>query len=140
MPYACSACGHQNPDDARFCQSCGSPLSPAERSTRYEPTDHYRSYNNDGYSGYDSYNAPSSAPTSVLVWSILATVFCCQLTGIVAIVFAALAMSADGAGNRALASRHAATAKTWAWVSFGLGLAFIGIYVVIVMLGTMAGP
>jgi class 3 adenylate cyclase/tetratricopeptide (TPR) repeat protein len=26
---ACSTCGRENPDDARFCNSCGAPLAPA---------------------------------------------------------------------------------------------------------------
>jgi Inner membrane component of T3SS, cytoplasmic domain/zinc-ribbon domain len=26
----CARCGHQNPEDARFCSSCGAPLGPAE--------------------------------------------------------------------------------------------------------------
>jgi hypothetical protein len=26
----CARCGHQNPDDARFCSSCGAPLSSAD--------------------------------------------------------------------------------------------------------------
>jgi rRNA maturation endonuclease Nob1 len=25
----CSACGRDNPEDARFCNSCGAPLAPA---------------------------------------------------------------------------------------------------------------
>ena len=26
----CARCGHQNPEDARFCSSCGAPLGPLE--------------------------------------------------------------------------------------------------------------
>ena len=26
----CARCGHQNPEDARFCSSCGAPLGPGE--------------------------------------------------------------------------------------------------------------
>jgi hypothetical protein len=26
----CARCGHQNPDDARFCSSCGAPLAPSD--------------------------------------------------------------------------------------------------------------
>jgi NMD protein affecting ribosome stability and mRNA decay len=26
----CARCGHQNPEDARFCSSCGAPLNAAE--------------------------------------------------------------------------------------------------------------
>ena len=29
MPF-CTACGHQNPDDARFCSHCGTRLVTAE--------------------------------------------------------------------------------------------------------------
>ena len=32
----CTRCGHENPDDARFCAQCGAPLSRA--STRRRPT------------------------------------------------------------------------------------------------------
>jgi class 3 adenylate cyclase/tetratricopeptide (TPR) repeat protein len=32
----CSKCGRENPDDARFCASCGSPLSDAAGSAREE--------------------------------------------------------------------------------------------------------
>jgi hypothetical protein len=26
----CARCGHQNPEDARFCSSCGAPLGPGD--------------------------------------------------------------------------------------------------------------
>jgi hypothetical protein len=29
----CARCGHQNPEDARFCSSCGSPLGENEDTT-----------------------------------------------------------------------------------------------------------
>jgi hypothetical protein len=29
----CARCGHQNPEDARFCSSCGAPLGPGEEET-----------------------------------------------------------------------------------------------------------
>ena len=29
MPF-CTACGKQNPDDARFCSQCGTRLQPAD--------------------------------------------------------------------------------------------------------------
>jgi uncharacterized membrane protein YvbJ len=31
MP-ACSSCGHENADDARFCSACGTPLIGEARS------------------------------------------------------------------------------------------------------------
>jgi hypothetical protein len=29
----CARCGHQNPEDARFCSSCGAPLAPEHEET-----------------------------------------------------------------------------------------------------------
>ena len=29
----CARCGHQNPEDARFCSSCGAPLGAADEET-----------------------------------------------------------------------------------------------------------
>ena len=29
-PVLCARCGHQNPEDARFCSSCGAPLTPLD--------------------------------------------------------------------------------------------------------------
>lgn len=140
MPLICSACSHDNPDDGRFCQKCGSPLSAADRSTKYDKHDaQFRDpYTRGDYQEYDSYQAPPSA-TPVLVWSILATVFCCQITGIVAIVFAALAMSAIGERNYVRAQRQIQTAKTWAWISFGLGLVAALIYGVIGFMNASGG-
>ncbi|WP_205472347.1 FHA domain-containing protein [Nocardioides sp. SYSU D00038] len=36
MPF-CTACGHSNPDDARFCSQCGTPLVTAEATGANEP-------------------------------------------------------------------------------------------------------
>jgi pSer/pThr/pTyr-binding forkhead associated (FHA) protein len=36
MPY-CTACGHQNPDDARFCSQCGTRIVTAEPATGEQP-------------------------------------------------------------------------------------------------------
>ena len=39
MPY-CTECGHQNPDDARFCSQCGHRIAAAgARETSGEPAD-----------------------------------------------------------------------------------------------------
>jgi hypothetical protein len=47
----CARCGHQNPEDARFCSSCGAPLgdnedttltlSAVEAATEEDELDHY---------------------------------------------------------------------------------------------------
>ena len=140
MSLICPSCSHTNPDDSRFCQKCGSPLSESDRSTKMEPEDRYQSGYGDYGSGAGGDYVTRSSPSGMLVWSILATIFCCQIAGIVSIVFTALAMSADGQGNYALANRHLKTAKTWAWVAFGVGIAFTVLYGVLIAVGALAGP
>ncbi len=140
MSLVCPSCSHNNPDDSRFCQKCGSPLSESDRSTRFEPEDRDRSGYGEYGSGAGGDYVARSSPSGMLVWSILATVFCCQPAGIVAIVFTALAMSADGQGNYAQADRNLSTAKTWAWAAFGIGLAGYLIYLVFVFIAVAAGP
>ncbi len=64
--------------------------------------------------------------TNWLVWSILATIFCCLIGGVVAIIYSANANSAYAAGRIEEAKRANNQAKTWFWVSFGVGL-FVGV-------------
>ncbi|AWV08496.1 CD225/dispanin family protein [Marilutibacter maris] len=73
-----------------------------------------------------------------LVWAILSTLFCCLPAGIVSIVFAAQVNGKVAAGDIAGAQESSDKAKTWAWVSFGLGLAAIVIYLALMGLGMMS--
>ena len=58
-----------------------------------------------------------------LVFSILVTIFCCVPFGIVSIVYAAQVNGKLAAGDYAGAVDASNKAKTWCWVSFGIGLA-----------------
>ncbi|MGB0135247.1 CD225/dispanin family protein [Dokdonella sp.] len=59
-----------------------------------------------------------------LIWAILATIFCCLPTGIVAIVYAAQVDGKVSLGDTAGARESARLAGIWSWVSLGLGLLF----------------
>ena len=62
-------------------------------------------------------------PDNYLVWAILTTVCCgCMPFGVVAIVFAAQVDGKYAAGDYHGAVDSANKAKTWCWVSFGIGL------------------
>ncbi len=65
---------------------------------------------------------PPPKPSNNLIWAVLVTFFCCQILGIVAIVFAAQVDSKYNAGDYEGAASMARQAKIWCWVAFGCGL------------------
>lgn len=67
----------------------------------------------DNFTGDDHapINGPPQHVPDYLIPSILMTLFCCQLLGILAIVFSALASSEKGTGNYAKALSYANNAK-----------------------------
>ena len=84
-----------------------------------------RGYQPPGYQppGYGRPMGPK--PSNYLVQAILTTLFCCLPFGIVSIVYAAQVDSKYNAGDYAGALASSKNAKTWAWVSFGIGLVVI---------------
>ena len=68
-------------------------------------------------------------PSNYLVFAILTTIFCCQIFGIISIVYAAQVNSKWYAGDYQGAIDASRNAKLWAWVAFGIGfvIGFIGI-------------
>ena len=66
-----------------------------------------------------------------LAQAILCTLFCCLPAGIVAIVYASQVNSKLGVGDYAGAQLASKNAKTWIWVSFGIGLAVALIYAMV---------
>ncbi|MFG0315171.1 MAG: CD225/dispanin family protein [Phycisphaerales bacterium] len=88
--------------------------------------------------GYAASTHGTPSPT-YLVPSILVTIFCCQILGIVAIVFSAIAMSKNSSGEYQEAAKAANTAKLWCWIGFGVGFVFIIGYSLLMVLGVFAG-
>ncbi|MCC5821791.1 MAG: CD225/dispanin family protein [Phycisphaerales bacterium] len=74
-----------------------------------------------------------------LIPSILVTIFCCQIFGIVAIVYAAIATGKNSSGDYLGAADAGAKAKMWCLIGFGIGLVIIIGYIALVMLGVVAG-
>ncbi|MEA5596170.1 CD225/dispanin family protein [Rivularia sp. UHCC 0363] len=77
-----------------------------------------------------SQNVPNYLPQAIL-----STIFCCLPFGIVAIVYAAQVNSKLAAGDYEGALSSSKSAKLWTWVSFGSGLAFIILYVILIIIG-----
>ena len=126
----CTSCGVQNDDDARFCKDCGKPTSGSTPSAeRFDP---------EPRGGTADPASPEHVPT-YLVPAILVTIFCCLPFGIVSIVYAAQVNEKLGAGDVAGAMQASNNAKTWMWVSFGVGL-FAGLgYLSLALFGLALG-
>ena len=117
----CAACGAPNDDNAFRCTVCGKKL--------LRPGDVISESDED----------PGVGPVAVpIVLAAFTALFCCQPAGIVAVVFAALAMGRNSAGAYSEARRHAETARKWAWAAFGVGLTIQLIYLAIVLTGVLA--
>ena len=105
----CANCGKEHDGQQAYCDACGAPLA-APAVARHETA--YR----------------EQVPNH-LVWAILATLFCCLPAGIVAIVYAAQVNGKLDAGDIAGARAASANAKTWSWISFGVGIVvFVGFF------------
>ena len=111
----CPSCGTENRDDANFCASCGERYPTTRTRARRE-----RDF------GHGAYQTPSLSQMphvpNYLVQAILVTIFCCLPVGVVSIVYAAQVNGKLAAGDLAGAQQYSSNAKTWAWVSFGIGL------------------
>lgn len=109
----CTRCGAPNDDNAHRCVSCNDVL--------FRPDD----------------PAAAQAPT-YLAGAIIVTVLCCMPPGVVAIVYAAMALSANNAGRYDMAHQYSRNARIWTWVGFGLGLAWLVPYAIFLIIGIIA--
>jgi hypothetical protein len=113
----CTQCGTENSRGATTCSRCAAAL--------YEP---------------GSTPTPPLQTTSIpsyLIPSILVTLCCCQIPGIVAIVYAAQVNGLIRAGEFAGARRASRLAWIWVWVAFGIGV-LVGIGFVLVEIAALS--
>ena len=87
----------------------------------------------------DQINQPQAPPPNYLVFAILVTIFCCQILGIVSIVFAAQVNSKWNSGDFEGALSASKNAKLWAWVGLASGIAIGVIFAMLSIFGVLAG-
>lgn len=104
----CKYCGAENDANAYKCTRCGNVI----QMLPVPPVAQYVSVSTN------------------LVWAILATLFCCLPTGIVAIVYAAQVDGKLAVGDVVGAQRSSSNAAIWSWVSFGLGFLMYFVWVI----------
>lgn len=78
--------------------------------------------------------APEAEAPTNLVWAVIATVMCCQITGVIAIVYGVMTSSANSVGNYEKARRYSDIAQIWVMVSIVLGLIYMPIALLMMML------
>lgn len=75
-------------------------------------------------------------PSTYLIWSILTTVFCCFIPGIVAIIFSSQVSSRYFGGDFSGAYRASRMAEIWIIVSFVLGVLSATLYLPIMLIAS----
>ena len=148
----CKNCGAEINEGAAFCGNCGMKVE-TEQPVYEAPAQEFSQEVHNEYQEQGSYVppvmpecysepvVPAEKPNTVL-WIVLAAVeifTCCQLTGIVSLIFAILGHVAADKGDFAEAEKKIKTAKTWFWVGLVLGLVFIIAYFILVAIGVAAG-
>lgn len=74
-------------------------------------------------------------PSTWLIWSILVTVFCCFIPGIIAVIFSSQVSSRYYSGDIEGARRASRTAEIWIIVSFVLGVLSATLYLPFMLVG-----
>ena len=77
-------------------------------------------------------------PKDYLVESILVTLFCCMVFGILGIVYSVQANSAFSSGNITAANEFSAKAKQWVTYGFWCGIAVVAIYALLALMGALS--
>ncbi|HEY3928797.1 MAG TPA: CD225/dispanin family protein [Candidatus Koribacter sp.] len=146
----CTKCGTQNDDNATTCISCGNALRPATyvppvappQAQPPQPPPPPQAPIAQAYVPAPQQQMPGMVRPNIpnyLVQAILVTVCCCLPFGIVSIIFAAQVNSKLTAGDINGAMESSRQAKLFAWIGFGIGGAGVLVYVLLMMLGLVAG-
>lgn len=131
--------GPVTPDQFLSCGLTPSTLICPVGGSKWEALYNYPDlmrYLTPGGSGVHTYDdqtlsadeTPHKKPQSYLVWSILATLFCCLPFGIVAIVYASKVSNYWDAKNYGAAYKASSKAKLWCILSLIAGAVFMVLY------------
>jgi hypothetical protein len=152
----CPQCGGANEDAARFCATCGLDLDayrqqwqqpPGEPTAQQAPSyqqsvqqgpPYQQQYQQHYQPGYQASQYHQPAPSygavprvsSYMGWAIATLILCFWPTGIVAVVYASQVGNKLALGDYAGAQESSRKAKTWCWITFGVGIAAIVIAII----------
>jgi hypothetical protein len=127
----CPRCGATNEDSARFCNACGSDLSRPQQQVQATPA-YQPAYQAPQYRPVASYGAIPRIP-SYMGWAIAVLILCFWPTGIAAVVYASQVDNKLAFGDIAGAQESSRKAKMWCWITFGIGIGWIVIAIIIAL-------
>lgn len=111
----CPSCGRENADGSRFCSGCGKAIGPTQPAPPAPPTSSPAqpaiplNYQQPVYPQAQRPYVPSNLGLAIFV-----TLCCCQIFGIISLVYAAQVSSKLSSGDVAGAQAASDTAKKWA--------------------------
>jgi hypothetical protein len=79
------------------------------------------------------------APPVSYIWGALVTIFCCNVLGVISLIYAGMANTELARGNMPGYHANRRTSFIWLWVALGIGIVFSVLYAVIVVGGAVAG-
>lgn len=144
----CQKCGAHNAEDSKFCKSCGAPIEqtgnrnvlsqPAVQQNKQVKTPDMITQTQvsqqNAKTTQQQYIAVGNVPhysappvKDYLVQSILVTLFCNLIFGVIAIVFSVLTSSAFNSGERMKAEDYSQKTKLFCWIGFWIGIASIAL-------------
>ncbi len=118
MEKFCPSCGKEREEGVKFCPGCGHNYDSATPS------------NVGGTGGVTGQPSNEYVP-NYMAFSIIVTLLFCLPAGIVAIVYASQVNTKLNAGDVEGAKYSSKNAKTWCWVSLGVGILAIIIYIAV---------
>ncbi len=112
------------------------PTGPANPTSAPNPTNPAGSISQTIPSGNTSMAIPSEQmPPTYLVWSVIMTILCCTIPGIVAIIFSAKVSSKFYQGDIEGSRRASQNAEIWIIISFVLGVLSNTLYIPLAIAG-----
>lgn len=160
----CKNCGAELHEGSAFCGNCGmrveveqpvyeAPAEPVyeapaqpeftqEVHTEYQEAGTYQAPVQPEYTETFNPEIPAAGRPNTVLWIVLTAVeifTCCQLTGIIGLIFAIIGHLSAEKGDFEDANKKVKIAKTLFWVGLALGLLFVICYAVLMVLGVFAG-
>ena len=133
----CPNCGKEKVDNRDTCSYCGKNTS--NNLDNENPYSQERNvYRDSTYQNQYAYNnAPNKMVDDYMVWSVLTTIFCCLITGIVALVYSSQVNKYLSQGNIIAAEDASQKAKIWNIVGASICGAIIGFGIIIALMSTL---